>query len=545
MSETLVLQARTSSIRLPGKVLLPVGRIPLAVLAAKRAGNHGLPVLVATSTETSDDALCQLLDEWDLAFFRGSLNDPLKRFVEALSDQPDDHVVVRLTADNVLPDGELISALLRSFYQRSTPYLVCGGEGSGLPYGVSAEVTRLKYLRDANLSATSEFDREHITPWISRKFGKPLFDAFSPLDMEHHRCTVDTFDDYQAIAALFLDEPDPVRVPLEVLIEKLKKLPSAPITRKPAKRFVLGTAQMGMNYGIANSQGKPTNEVAKQIIKTCLGNGCSWIDTAQEYGSSEQTIGKSLTGGWDSQANIVTKLSLLKNCPPEAPKETVHAFVDASVYKSCQALRRNSLDVLMLHRAAHLEDCRGMIWQRLLELRDAGTVKCLGVSVQTPEELLKVLAFADIEFVQLPFNILDWRWKEAIQILSRTKFERHLTVHARSILLQGLLTTRRLELWQQANCPAPQAVHQWLELQSNRFAHGDVRRLCLVYAASQPWIDGLVVGVETIEQLKSNLLFLDCEGLTFEELQTIDNSRPVLSDATLNPAKWNQDRIQP
>lgn len=539
MNETLVLQARTSSSRLPAKVLLPVGKMPLAVLAAKRASNRGLPLVVATSVESSDDALCQALEEWNLAFFRGSLNDPLNRFVEALSNQSDEHVVVRLTADNVLPDGELIAALLTAFYKRSVPYLVCGGEESGLPYGVSVEVTRLKYLRTANLSATAAYDREHITPWISRNLGKAVFDAYKSLNMEHYRCTVDTFEDYQKMAALFLNEADPVEAPLSKLIEKLKNLPGTPITLKPAKRFVLGTAQMGMNYGIANSSGAPSQEVSERIIKTCLRSGSSWIETAREYESSEQIIGSSLKGGWDSQAKVVTKLSLLKNCPPDAAKGTVYAFVDASVFKSCHALTRSSLEVLMLHRANHLEDHNGVIWQRLLELRDLGVIKHLGVSIQNPGELQNVLGHPEIEFVQLPFNILDWRWKETVELISRIKSERPLTVHARSIYLQGLLTTGCSRLWHRANCTESQIVQQWLQELADRFTSGSVKCLCLLYAASQSWIDGLVVGVETMEQLRENLSYLDRDPLALEDLQSIDASRPLLSEITLNPAKWN------
>ena len=104
MSSVIVLQARTNSSRLPGKVMLPIKGFPLVVLAAKRAGNTGRSVIVATSRETSDDGLVALLQSYGLKYFRGSLENTLDRIVKALVAYDDQTVVFRLTADNVFPD---------------------------------------------------------------------------------------------------------------------------------------------------------------------------------------------------------------------------------------------------------------------------------------------------------------------------------------------------------------------------------------------------------------------------------------------------------
>lgn len=172
MTATLLLQARTNSSRLPGKVLLPVCGIPIAVLAALRAGNTGRPVIVVTSLEPTDDALCDLLKHWNIDHYRGELENTLKRFVDALDGLPDNHIVVRLTGDNVFPDGSFIDQLLEDFAARGLSYLCCGGEASGLPYGVSAEVTYAGYLREAHGQAETAFDREHVTPKIIARFGR-------------------------------------------------------------------------------------------------------------------------------------------------------------------------------------------------------------------------------------------------------------------------------------------------------------------------------------------------------------------------------------
>ena len=133
MKTVAILQARTNSSRLPGKVLLPINGIPMVVLAAKRAANTGREVIVATSCERSDDALAELLTRHGVRCVRGSLNNTLQRFLSALEVYEADTLVFRLTADNVFPDGALLDEIERDFVKRELDYLCCNGEVSGLP----------------------------------------------------------------------------------------------------------------------------------------------------------------------------------------------------------------------------------------------------------------------------------------------------------------------------------------------------------------------------------------------------------------------------
>jgi len=183
MNATVVLQARTNSSRLPGKVLLPISGMPMVVLAARRAANTGRYVLVVTSEQSTDDTLCDELVRWEIPCFRGSLDDTLKRFVDALSNKSDNHIVVRLTGDNVFPDGKFIDEIIEAFLADGKEYICCIGEESGLPYGLAAEVTRLGCLRQAHLQTNSKFDREHVMPWVANNFGRNYFTAY-------HSCAV-------------------------------------------------------------------------------------------------------------------------------------------------------------------------------------------------------------------------------------------------------------------------------------------------------------------------------------------------------------------
>ncbi|MEE4184979.1 MAG: aldo/keto reductase, partial [Gammaproteobacteria bacterium] len=502
MTRVALLQARTNSARLPAKVLLPLAGMPLAALAARRAGNTGIPVIVATSAAPSDDELARVSREYRLEVFRGSLDDTLGRMAAALRDWPDETVVIRLTADNPVPDGALLDALTEDFAARDVDYLLCGGAESGLPYGVSAEVFRLELLRAAAAQATERYDREHVTPWIRRHGTTGVFVRYADRGLSALRCTIDCRDDYELMARVFGALAEPVTASLNEVLDALRAhWPYPVVPALTARKLVLGTAQLGMPYGVANTTGMPDAGTAARLLKTAIASGVEWLDTARAYGASEQVIGSVLNDGWQGRARVITKLGIAADCAADAPVAQVRACVDASVFRSAAALGQARLDVVMLHRAQHLTAWDGAVPQRLRELVTEGSIGQLGVSVQDPSELLAALDIADLEFIQLPFNLLDWRWDACVEPLRMARRDRPLTVHARSTLLQGLLVSRDRSLWTAAHCDAPEAVWAWLESAATRFSHGNVAALALTYAASMDWIDSVVVGVELAEQL--------------------------------------------
>ena len=79
-------------------------------------------------------------------------------------------------------------------------------------------------------------------------------------------------------------------------------------------KLVLGTAQLGLNYGIANVIGKPTEKQALEIMKYAVENGINYFDTAHSYGNSEIIIGKFLNfyKNYKNKVNIITKMPSLK-----------------------------------------------------------------------------------------------------------------------------------------------------------------------------------------------------------------------------------------
>jgi aryl-alcohol dehydrogenase-like predicted oxidoreductase len=304
--------------------------------------------------------------------------------------------------------------------------------------------------------------------------------------------------------------------------------------------LVVGGAQLGMRYGIANEAGMPDRASVSTLLKTAIANGVAYIDTARAYGDSEVAIGSALEGGWAGRVQVVTKLDPLADCGPATPDGEVRLRVASSVHESCARLRRASLDVLLLHRCEHLHAWDGAAWAQLLALQAQGLVGMLGVSVQSPEELAVAIGVPQVGFVQLPFNLLDWRWEAALRQLVAARRERGIVVHARSALLQGLLASRSASHWRSANVDAPSEVWDWLEAEAKRHGRCDVVDLCMAYLRAQPWIDGVVVGMETIEQLVANIHYFNAPVLDPSQVRQLEETRPRLGAQMLDPSRWQK-----
>ena len=225
----IIIQGRLSSSRLPGKALLPICGIPSLVLCALRAANRGGKAMVATSVHSSDDALIETLQRHHIPFVRGPLEDVLGRYELATSRLPNDDVVVRLTGDNMVPDEDFVEQLRKEFLLQDVPYLGTWSPLDKLPYGLSAEVFRVRTLREAHAAASTAYDREHVTPWIRKKYGARIFTpSCLRSDLSHLRCTLDDFEDYLRLLRLFKDIANPVDISWADLVVKLSALTDEP-----------------------------------------------------------------------------------------------------------------------------------------------------------------------------------------------------------------------------------------------------------------------------------------------------------------------------
>jgi spore coat polysaccharide biosynthesis protein SpsF len=540
-----IIQSRLSSSRLPGKGLLPIVGYPTVILCALRAMNIGAEVIVATSTDLSDDLTAAALEQSGTKYFRGPLDDVLARYYLTTQDLEPGSIVVRLTADNLFPDGNFVEQFVNQLRERHLSYLGTHYPFDGLPYGLTAEAFTVDVLREAQSSTDSSFDREHVTPWIIRKYAKEFFHPPEHTkDWGHLRCTMDTFDDYLRLNKVFQNIEDPVHVPWVTLCEKLATLPGEPAGRVPYRlkngalqsQMTLGTVQLGLNYGVANKTGQPSAAEAKAIVRQAIAHGITTIDCARGYGEAEERLEGALKGGFAERVHVVTKLDPLPNLDDYSSEASLRAAVDASVFRSCRELGMPKLQTLLLHRWQHRGVADGVIWSRLLELRDMGIIERLGVSVQTPAESAEALADPEVKHIQLPYNLLDWRWKaQGIDRLAETRPD--VIIHARSALLQGLLTDSLLS-WPNVDRNTAQRLNAQLDRLVKKLGRESRADLCFAYVRSQAWIDSVVVGVERLDQLMENIQLFCKPPLSQEEVFFVESMQDKVPVKLLDPAKW-------
>ncbi|MDX1387850.1 MAG: glycosyltransferase family protein [Acidobacteriota bacterium] len=199
-----VVQARMSSRRLPGKVLAPLAGAPALVRMMERVARvRGVerPV-VATSTDPSDDRIVDVCARHEIACVRGPLDDVLGRFL--LAAPAGCGIVVRLTGDCPLIDPGLVERHIEVF-RREQPWIeyVSNAVVRTMPDGLDVEVVSRRILEEADRQAVSDHDREHVTPWVRRR-ARSLA-VTQEIDLAELRWTLDTPSDLAVIAEVYAE----------------------------------------------------------------------------------------------------------------------------------------------------------------------------------------------------------------------------------------------------------------------------------------------------------------------------------------------------
>ena len=285
-------------------------------------------------------------------------------------------------------------------------------------------------------------------------------------------------------------------------------------------KIALGTVQFGLSYGVANVEGQVSLQDISAILSLAKEAGIDTLDTAIAYGDSEARVGQVGVHDW----RVVSKL-------PPLPRgcHNVEAWVDESLAGSLQRFGMARLYGLLLHRSEDLLGHRGKeLFYALLRAKESGKVRKIGVSVYDPKELEIVTSCFEIDLVQAPYNIFDRRIQESgwLELLHQSAVE----VHVRSVFLQGLLLMpkiRRPKEFSRWECLFTR-WDEWL-----REANASALSSCLHFALTQPEIDRVIVGVDSISHLR--------------EILTVAQDRPLLPPASLacadtqliNPSNWN------
>lgn len=303
-------------------------------------------------------------------------------------------------------------------------------------------------------------------------------------------------------------------------------------------KLTLGTAQLGLNYGVANIYGKPDHQKSKEILKAAADHGVNSFDTAPLYGDSEKIIGSFLS----SYPHLSKPPIVITKLPPitlngEANSNKTYNVVREAVIKSIERLRTSRIPIYLLHRASDIDAYGGLIVESLLKLKDEGLIGVFGVSVYTPEEVQHALEVEAIQAIQIPINIFDHRLIKA-GLLDQLK-NKSFIVFARSIFLQGLFFLNI------DNLPAglglaEKPLRQLRELSFQQEIN--IAEIALTFVRDLPGITSVVIGAETPNQVLEDIGLLQSLPLSSELREEITDLFSNLPAELINPSLWKLDR---
>ncbi len=285
-------------------------------------------------------------------------------------------------------------------------------------------------------------------------------------------------------------------------------------------QLALGTVQFGLDYGISNKHGRIKWNELENMLDFAFANGITLLDTAAAYGNSESLIGRYFSGKKGPNFNTVTKIA-------ECEKDDIEqCFTD-----SLKRLEYNSIYGLLFHnyKALSIDYSK---WNVLEGLKRNGSVEKIGVSLYHPSEWIDLLTQNIVpDIVQIPVSIFDQRF---IPYFSEMK-EVGVEIHVRSVFLQGLYFVDADKLSDFFK-PVKDSI---IQLNAVSGSSGlSVESLCLNFVNSYKEIDYIIIGVDSLDQLKLNLSLLLENKQKFLEIENKLKRMKIEDERMVLPYLW-------
>ncbi len=285
-------------------------------------------------------------------------------------------------------------------------------------------------------------------------------------------------------------------------------------------KLILGTVQMGLNYGINNNSGKVSFENSCNILSKAFEFGINTIDTAEAYGNAHRVIGDFHRLNPNIKYNVVTKI------PHNADLDKIERIIRTYIGD----LNVDYLEVLMFHSFDTYQNNKQII-PILNDLKKQGIIKNIGVSVYTNEQIETLLLDDTITVVQMPFNLLD---NESIRgnLMAKLKAKEKI-VHTRSAFLQGLFFKEGSD----DNAIFQKLSNELIVIKNIAIEEStSISNLALSYCLCQENIDQVLIGVDSVSQLIDNLKALNYK--IEPKAITKINAIKVKDLDLLNPSLW-------
>lgn len=302
-------------------------------------------------------------------------------------------------------------------------------------------------------------------------------------------------------------------------------------------KITLGTAQLGLNYGIANVNGKPNFKSSIEILEYAWNNNITSFDTSPVYGNSEKIIGTFIDSKFEmarEKIKIISKLPKLE-FKGNITFDRLYNYTKAQLIKTLKDLNLDKIPIYLIHHAPDLYFKNGIIIHCLDQLKEEGLIKHLGISVYNPNEVEDSLNFKEIDVIQIPINIFDHRLITT-GLLEKLRKNDYI-IFARSIYLKGLFFIHPDKLPNYLR----NAYEEIIKLRKLVDEYQiNIDKLAFLFVRDLPEINSLVIGAETKEQVSKNLELLKEDPLNPEIRNQIFEIFSGLSEKLINPSLWNK-----
>ena len=287
-------------------------------------------------------------------------------------------------------------------------------------------------------------------------------------------------------------------------------------------KLILGTVQFGLDYGINNTIGKLSEDQVFELLENAYDLGVRTLDTAEAYGNAHSII-SNFHKQSKKRFNIISKYSSSNFDYP--------IYLVERIQVHCSNFNVNYLEGYMFHSYNDFKININNDPNVLDNIKNSGLVKKIGVSAYSNDEIEDLLNFKNINLIQLPFNLFDNEYQRK-EILEKAK-KRNIEIHTRSVFLQGLFFKDFNTL---TNCLLPlknNLSELSLILKNNNIS---IESLALNYPLNKTYIDKVLIGVDSLEQLKNNIKATenDFNKSIYKKIDCIQ----IKNTKLLNPSNW-------
>jgi|APSaa5957512535_1039671.scaffolds.fasta_scaffold01888_9 spore coat polysaccharide biosynthesis protein SpsF (cytidylyltransferase family) len=217
-----LIQARSSSKRLPFKSLLSLDNFISTELLYKRIKSKNYKSIILTSKDKSDNYFCYLLKEKKIPFHRGDLNNVQKRFLTFKNKINNDDIIIRLTADNIFIDRILVKKAIIELRKNNKKYLFISNKFSDLPYGISVEAFKFGHLKE--MKSDKKKDKEHVTYSFDKTINNSIYLNSIDKNWKNLNCSIDDLNTFNKVKKTFAKFNNPTSIRWDQLCLKYKNI---------------------------------------------------------------------------------------------------------------------------------------------------------------------------------------------------------------------------------------------------------------------------------------------------------------------------------